>query len=85
MKVYVTKDGDYDKILLSTAVMKRVGILPEEFPKVNMEKFTNYSEDVDIEDHAEEVSNTIKRLEALQEKEKEGEERAKYPLRRSKK
>ena len=84
MKVYVTKNGDYDEILLSTTVMKRWGILPEDFPKVNTEKFTNSSEDIQVDDFSEEVSNTIRRLKALQEKEKEEEERAKDPLGRSK-
>ena len=80
LKVYITKDGDYDEILLSTSVMKRWGILPEEFPKVNSDKFANSSEDVDIDDTDEQIANTIRKLEVLKEKEKEEEERAKEPL-----
>ena len=34
-------------------------------------KFANASEDVDIDDTEEQVANTIRRLEVLQEKEKE--------------
>ena len=84
VKVYITKDGDYDEILLSTSIMKRWGILPEDFPKVDKEKFSDASEDVNIDDTQEQVANHIRRLEALQEKEKEEEERAKDPLGRSK-
>ena len=64
--------------------MKRWGILPEEFPKVDKNKFANSSEEVDIDDTEEQVANTIRRLEVLQEKEKEEEERAKDPQGRTK-
>ena len=84
VKVYITKDGDYDEILLSTAVMKRWGILPEEFPKVDKEKFTDASEDVNIDDTEEQMANTIRRLEVLKEKENEEEERSKDPQGRTK-
>ena len=84
MKVYVTRNGDYNEILLSTTVMKRLGILPGEFPKVNAEKFTNSSEDPQIDDYSLQEENTIRRLELLAEKEKEEDERAKDPLGRSK-
>ena len=62
--------------------MKRWGILPEEFPKVDKEKFTNASEEEG--NYSEQVENTIRRIEAQKEKEKEEEERAKHPLGRSK-
>ena len=60
------------------------GILLEDFPKVDKNKFANASEEVDIDDTEEQVANTIRRLEVLQEKEKEEEERAKDPQRRTK-
>ena len=84
LKVYVTKDGKYDVILLSTSVMKRWGILPEEFPKVNTDKFANSSEDVDMDDTNEKVANTIRRLEVLKQKEKEEEESKERKKRRRK-
>ena len=52
--------------------MKRWRILPGEFPKVNTDKFTNSSEDVDVDDTDEQVTNTIRRLEALQQKKRGG-------------
>ena len=61
LKCYITKDGDFDEILLSTQVMKKWGILPNEFPRVNKKKFLESSEeDVDID---EEVQNMIWRFE----------------------
>ena len=45
LKCYVTRDGDFDEILLSTHVMKKWGILPNEFPKVDKKKFLESSED----------------------------------------
>ena len=61
MRCFVARDGNFDKILLSTQVMNKWGILPDEFPRVNTKKFLDSSEeDVDIE---EEVANTIARWE----------------------
>ena len=33
LKCYVTKDGEFDEIILSTQLMKKWGILPDEFPR----------------------------------------------------
>ena len=62
--------------------MKRWGILPEEFQKVDTNKFENSSKEED--DYSDDVLNTIRRIEAQEKKEKEEEERAKDPLGRSK-
>ena len=60
LKCQVMKENDFYEILLSTQVMKKWGILPDEFPRVNRKKFLESSEeDVDID---EEVQITIRRI-----------------------
>ena len=76
LKSFITKDGDFNEILLSTQVVKKWGILPGEFLKVNKKKILESSEDVSIN---EKVENTICRLENKIAKE----ERAKDPFGRS--